>query len=378
MGASRAFYAGIAIDDWIIQAEAKADPNLKSFLGMSGPTDFGLFLVERSILEGYVAIEDAEKEFNENNLGIKSFIYMPVKMKAKVCGLLGLSQEDHKRKWSKEDIELLELVREQVSSVISQAQLINDLRTSNERLLELDKVKSQLMSTVSHELRTPMANILGFSELLLNRNVNPEISKQYLSEIFSASQKLSNLIQDFLDLSRIEATGKLPLGAFEELDIDWIAENAWNQLSNQNKNHKIQWIKPEKLPTAVGDSDSLTRVFTNLFSNALKYSEAGTTIVCRFEANQNDLFICVEDQGTGIPESMVASIFDRFFRVDNSDTRKIGGTGLGLAISKEIINSHHGQIWCESTVGVGSKFFFTLPIITEQREISSQAQIWLS
>ncbi len=385
MNCSRSFFAGIARESWIIQAEYTA-PGLKKVLGLTGPLDLGLDVIERSLSEGYIIINDIEKELKPKSeelyqvykkLDVKSFIYLPIKMKGKVCGMLGLSQKDYHRIWSKDDIKLLEIIRDQVSICISQAQLINDLKQSNEKLLELDRLKSQLMSTVSHELRTPMANILGFSELLLHRDYAKETSQTYIQEIHTASHRLSNLIQDFLDLSRIEATGKIPLGQFEEIEIDWIAENAWAQLGSQKQKHEIKWIKSKELPPSFADPEALNRVFSNLFSNAIKYSEEGTTIRCSIEANRNDIFICVADEGIGIPENMQNSIFDRFFRIDNSDTRSIGGTGLGLSICKEILNAHGGQIWCESEEGKGSKFFFTLPLNQGDRDLENSAQIWL-
>lgn len=386
MESSRCFFAGIAFDDWVIQAEHTA-PGIKKIVGLTGPVSYGMKLLEDSIEHGYIAVNDIAKDIKPkyqklfelyDELGVKSFLYLPIKMKGKVCGVLGLSQQDYSRSWSSEEIELLEIVRDQISVSITQAQLINDLKTSNERLLELDRLKSQLMSTVSHELRTPMANILGFSELLLHREFSPETNKQYITEIYSASQRLSNLIQDFLDLSRIEATGKMPIGPLEEIEIDWIAENAWNQVSSMNRATKIKWDKPDDLPPVNGDPEGINRVFSNLFSNAIKYSPAGSTITCTIDTRQSDISITVKDEGMGIAPDMVASIFDRFFRVDNSDTRRIGGTGLGLSICKEIVNAHGGQIWCESEEGKGSSFSFTLPINTNMQNNGEQAQIWLS
>lgn len=399
----RCFFAGVSFQEWLVQVEYLSNLNSKSILGNTGLFDANFPLVKQFIEESYLVINDLDnmlknlKDLNlpdssftqyiidfHKNLEIRSCVYMTVKINGHICGILGFHRQknsDRRRhKWTQEEIELLKIVSAQISKAISESQLINDLKQSNEKLLELDKLKSQIISTVSHELKTPMANILGFSELLLHRDLPQEILKQYLAEIHGSSIKLSNLITDFLDLSRIEAKGELLLNNFEETELDWLAEKAWQEVSNHKSEHQIIWQIDENLPYISVDQDALNRVFTNLFSNAIKYSDNKSTITCNIRNNLNDITVSISDQGMGIPDDKVDSIFDRFVRVDNSDTREVGGTGLGLWITKQIIQAHNGQIWCESKLGQGSKFSFVLPKNIEIGDGNAQtnnAQIWL-
>lgn len=400
-GSSRCFFAGINFHDWVIQAEYTNKKTRsfkdKPFLKIEG---FSLNspLGRKFLKNKFLKINDLEREkkslpkkLYENylKLNIRSFLYLPIKLKNKTCGVLGFHQVNEFKEWSDEELELLITTSKQISLTINNAQLISDLKVNNEKLLNLDKLKSQLMNTISHELRTPISNILGFSELLLNRDFPKNSLKEYVGEIYNSSQRLSRLVDNFLDLSRLEATGQLYLNAFEETEIDWLAEKAWNQLGGQNKDHKIEWIIGKKLPIIFVDSESIIRVFSNLFSNAIKYSpltnnltpeekELRAKISCSIQANKNEILVTVEDHGVGIPDNLAVSIFDRFTRVENSNTKDINGTGLGLWICKEIVQAHSGHIWYKSTYGKGTKFSFVLPLHKGTNKVETNVQIWLN
>ncbi len=245
-----------------------------------------------------------------------------------------------------------------------------------ERLTKLNETKTQILSAVSHELRTPMSVILGFSELLISNKYSAKQNKKYLEEIYSASKKLAALIDDFLDLSRLESDEDIFLSDFEAVEISKIAKKAWLETSSLYKNHSMEWIISEDIPLIICDSVALERVLHNLFTNACKYSPIEETkperkqITCQIqlltayseENHFDEIMVSISDNGIGIAKDQVESVFQRFMRVDNSDTRKIGGTGLGLWISKQIIEAHGGKIWCESDLAVGTTFKFILPI----------------
>ena len=263
----------------------------------------------------------------------------------------------------------LELFARMVSQIINFNQTIIDLKASNQMLLNQDRLKSQLISTISHELRTPMANIMGFSELLLTKDYEQNIRLEYTQEIYNASIRLSQLINNFLDLSRIENSGELMLNSFEEVEIDWLAERAWSHLGAINQKHQIRWHLANNLPEVFVDSEAITRVFTNLFANAIKYSPCSNNkkaepIDCfiGYKNNNNEILVSIKDGGIGITEEFLDSIFEKFYRIESQDTKHISGTGLGLWISKEILEAHGGRIWCESKPGEGSCFNFTLPL----------------
>lgn len=243
-------------------------------------------------------------------------------------------------------------------------QAIDELKLSNQQLLERDSIKSQLISTISHELRTPMANILGFSELLLHKEYDSKTQGQYLGEIHNSALRLSNLIHNFLDLSRLENCGQLQLHNIDQVEIDWLAERAWSNLGAINQQHNIHWDFANDLPEIVVDSEAITRVFINIFANAIKYSPKSSAISCTIEYNprNQEILVRVIDKGLGIAESDLNLVFEKFYRVENPEMRHISGTGLGLWICKEIIQAHGGRIWCESKLGEGSCFNFTLPV----------------
>ncbi len=288
---------------------------------------------------------------------------LALKLKDTTCAYISFIAA---RKWSKEDKNELELFMQLVSRRIDQLQLTMDLSATNERLLEQTRYMSQIFSTVSHELRTPLTNVIGFSELMLARELNPEINKQYLSEIARSARRLATLVSDFLDLSRVEASGEIRLDNPEPADIDWIAERAWKDLNAEvilnREPAQIEWQLAKNLPKVNVDTDAMIRVFINLFSNALKYG-SGSKIICQIAVTKDLVQVRVEDKGIGIPEEMLDSVFDRFVRVDNGVTRETGGTGLGLWICRQIVEAHGGKIWATSELNKGTSIHFNLPYI---------------
>ncbi len=224
---------------------------------------------------------------------------------------------------------------------------------------EIDRMKSEFVSTVSHELRTPLASVLGFAELLLHRELAPERQRKYIATIHQEATRLTTLINDFLDLQRMES-GKqgyeMKSMLLEELMQDVIGLQQVNA-----GNHTLTWSNHSPEVRIMADRSKLHQVFMNLISNAIKYSPNGglIAIACRLDGDR--LQISVTDSGLGIPEEAMPKLFDKFYRVDNTDRREIGGTGLGLAIVKEIIERHQGTITVSSRLGEGSCFIVTLP-----------------
>lgn len=229
------------------------------------------------------------------------------------------------------------------------------------RYKEIDLLKSELISTVSHELRTPMSSIMGFSELLLTRQLSPERSKQYIEIIHEQAERLTKLISDFLDIQRMESGRQ----AFDRQRLNFveIINQASELFSNAGEKYRIIFKSNPGDPIFIdGDHDKLLQVMSNLLSNAIKYSPQGGEITVKAFAQDGMLQASVSDHGLGIPEEARIKLFSKFFRVDNDDRREIGGTGLGLAICKEIVQAHKGKIWVESTYGEGSTFYFTVPL----------------
>ncbi|MGK5511280.1 ATP-binding protein [Brevibacillus formosus] len=225
---------------------------------------------------------------------------------------------------------------------------------------EIDQMKSEFVSTVSHELRTPLASVLGFAELLLKKELKPERQQRYLATIYQEATRLTALINDFLDLQRMES-GRQTY-ELENVAVDQVIQDIFGLYQVQSPLHRFELDLQTEQTVVYGDQAKLRQVFVNLISNAVKYSPHGghVRVSCRQDGNR--LLVEVQDEGLGIPSEAIPHLFTKFYRVDNSDRRAIGGTGLGLAIVREIVHMHHGEVAVTSESGKGSTFTVTLPL----------------
>lgn len=225
---------------------------------------------------------------------------------------------------------------------------------------DLERTKDELVSVVSHELRTPLASLVGFAELLLTRNYGEDERRRFLSVILQEGHRLTALINDFLDLQRMES-GRQRL-VLAPVSIRSLIERAVMG-AGEDPERPIVLAVPEHPPMVRADGDRVLQILANLLSNARKYSPGGGEVVISAEAKEMEVEISVTDHGLGMPPEALPRLFEKFYRIDNSDRREIKGTGLGLAICRQIVASHGGQIWAESEgLGRGSRFSFTLPL----------------
>jgi signal transduction histidine kinase/CheY-like chemotaxis protein/HAMP domain-containing protein len=229
---------------------------------------------------------------------------------------------------------------------------------------EVDQMKSEFVSTVSHELRTPLASILGFTELMLNRELKMERQQKYLNTIYNEAKRLTALINDFLDVQRMEAGKQTYEKKF--IHITPILEKVVENQQISTNQHKIQFVNDGLSDLVLGDRYKIEQVFTNLINNAIKYSPDGGDIEIRLYQKDMRILIDIKDQGLGIPEDSIHMIFSKFFRIDNSDRRRIGGTGLGLAIVQEIMKAHDSEVSVYSEYGRGSTFTCSFPLVPGQ------------
>ncbi|MDL4842899.1 ATP-binding protein [Aquibacillus rhizosphaerae] len=225
---------------------------------------------------------------------------------------------------------------------------------------EVDQMKSDLVSTVSHELRTPLASVLGYTELMINKELKPDRQERYLKTIHKEAQRLTNLINDFLDLQRMEA-GRQEY-KFEKVDMIEVASEVVESFQVNHTTHSIKLIDQSNISFVQADPQSLRQLFNNLIGNAIKFSPDGGDVVLSFNNSNENLFVHISDKGIGIPDYELKRLFTKFHRIDNSSQRKIGGTGLGLAICKEIVEAHGGKIAVRSELNKGSVFTITIPL----------------
>jgi len=249
-------------------------------------------------------------------------------------------------------------IRDPGSGPLGRGLLLRDI--THEK--ELDRLKSQLLSTVSHELRTPLASIKGFATTLLRRDVawDDSTRREFLAIIDQESDRLSELIGNLLDMARVEA-GTLRVEP-EPTSLRPIIEDVVRTFSVMTSQHQFQIEMPRRLPRIMADPGRVRQVLRNLLENAVKYSPAGGPIIVAVEVHPDAVQIGVTDRGIGIQPDHLDRIFDRFYQVDNASTRNVGGSGLGLSICKAIVEAQQGRIWVESQLGIGSSFYFTLPL----------------
>jgi signal transduction histidine kinase/ActR/RegA family two-component response regulator len=225
---------------------------------------------------------------------------------------------------------------------------------------DLVRTKDELVSVVSHELRTPLASVVGFAELLRTRELAEPQRQQFLTVIEEEGRRLTALINDFLDLQRMES-GRQQISP-RPAELAPLLERAV-AAAGADPLCPIRIEIENRLPAVRVDGDRLLQVMSNLLSNARKYSPGGGTVRVAARAADGQVTVSVQDEGLGVPPEAQAHLFQKFYRVDNSDRRQIKGTGLGLTISRKIVEAHGGRIWAESAgLGQGSRFSFTMPV----------------
>jgi signal transduction histidine kinase len=226
-------------------------------------------------------------------------------------------------------------------------------------LKQVDRVKSEFVHTVSHDLRSPLTSVLGYTELVGRVGPLTEQQNEFLRRIRSSVENITSLVDDLLDLNRIESGFDIRR---EIIHLDNILNFALDTLEGQLKVKEltVQLDLDEKLPEVRGNPVRLRQLMDNLLGNAAKYSPTGGTIDVSLHAEDNQVILRVADQGVGIPQSERERIFEKFYRASNVP-EEVEGTGLGLAIVKSIVDLHQGRIWVESTKGKGSTFFVVLP-----------------
>ncbi len=228
------------------------------------------------------------------------------------------------------------------------------------RQKQMERLKDEMISSVSHEMRTPLTAILGFIEFMLEQKLSPEKQRDYLQTVLRETLRLNELINNFLDLQRLQA--ELETYHMEPVQVEPLLQRTAHSFAGASAKHTFLVACPAHLPPALGDSRRLEQVLRNLATNAIRFSPKGGKITLGATAGEGDVTIWVQDEGIGIPFEDLERIFAPFYRVDDSDRRIPGGIGLGLALVREMIKAHGGRVWAESTLGRGSTFYFTLPV----------------
>jgi len=225
----------------------------------------------------------------------------------------------------------------------------------------LEAVRRDFVANVSHELKTPLTSISGYAETLLAEHPDEETTRRFLATILSNARRMQRLVDDLLDLSRIEAGRWQPSRTL--VDVAGVAGESWNALAGHGGAQQIRFELEidEEAGTVCVDLDALRQIFTNLFDNSLRYTAAGGRILCSARRQGEGTAISVRDTGVGISREHLPRIFERFWRADTSRSREEGGTGLGLSIVKHLVEAHGGRVWAQSDLGRGTTVAFWIP-----------------
>jgi PAS domain S-box-containing protein len=299
----------------------------------------------------------------------RSEVAVPLIVGDRVLGVFDV-QDDKPQRFTPSELDVLRTLAGQVATAIQNARLFEQVQQSldetqrtAERLRELDRLKSEFLASMSHELRTPLNSIIGYSEIILmglNGPLNEEMTED-IEAIRNSGQHLLHLINDILDLAKIEA-GRMTLG-YEDVEISGVLDQV--RVSHlallHDKPVELLIEMGQNVPPIEADRLRLNQILTNLVTNAIKFTEKG---IVRLHTTYDDgwVQIAVQDEGIGMKESDLGTIFEQFRQVDGSNTRRAGGTGLGLAITNHLIQLHGGTISVESELDKGSTFFIRLPV----------------
>ncbi|OEU74934.1 MAG: hypothetical protein BA864_01790, partial [Desulfuromonadales bacterium C00003093] len=225
---------------------------------------------------------------------------------------------------------------------------------------KMERLKDELLSSVSHEMRTPLTAMMGFVEFLIENEVDRDQQLDCLKTVQQETEKLNELISNFLDLRRMQAA--METYDFKAVDVPALLEESRHLFEKASKKHQTTIDCPSGLSPVRGDVKRLRQVFKNLISNAIKYSPEGGGIILGARQEEDSVVLWVSDKGLGIPQEALDKVFGRFYRINSGAHRTPGGVGIGLALVREIVKVHGGSIWAESVMGKGSTFYLRLPI----------------
>jgi signal transduction histidine kinase len=331
-------------------------------------------VVGRALLEGRTVqvpdvLDDPEYTYVDpaKKAGYRTFLAAPMMREGQPTGVLVLARR-HVEPFTGRQTELISTFADQAAIAIENVRLFDEIQDKSRQLAEASQHKSQFLANMSHELRTPLNAILGYTELIQDGIYGepPAKMRDVLNRIEANGRHLLGLINDVLDLSKIEA-GQLVL-SLDNYSLKDVVNTVYSAVEPLAAEKKLAFKVdvPPNLPAGRADERRLTQVLLNLVGNAIKFTDRGEVLI-RASSDNGAFELSVRDTGPGISKADQAKLFQEFQQADNSTTKAKGGTGLGLAISRRIIEMHGGRIWVESEPGQGATFSLTLPIRVEQQ-----------
>jgi PAS domain S-box-containing protein len=321
--------------------------------------------------------KDAHKELIKNKkvelIGghAKIWVGVPLLIQEKCIGAIVVQSYEDENAYNENDLHLLEFVADQISTTIQRKKVENELNNAMLKAQESDRLKSAFLANMSHEIRTPMNGIIGFSELCLDPNITKEKQKEFANIVIKSSKRLLSIVNDILDISKIEA-GAVTLN-LESVNLNKLFEELNTFFKPKSQENKLLLICEKGLEnyksSVETDKTKLNQVLTNLLSNAFKFTDEGS-VTFGYQLIENNLQFYVKDTGIGVEEDLQNKIFDRFSQGNLNLSKQLKGTGLGLAITKKIVELFNGEIWLNSS-GNGTTIYFTIPYIKSKIPVIS-------
>lgn len=338
---------------------------LRALIGYKNLFDGQELPFELSInnIKAQVNAKSEDKEFDLEIL-VWDRLFSPINTSDQFFGTVEIIREDN---FTGEDSTCFQTVVKQVSLPLESALFYEELRKTNIKLEKLERLKSEFISIVSHELRTPITSIKSSLDMMITGRMGPITDAQdnFLNLAKRNVDRLSGIINDLLDLSKIEA-GKMEY-RFKSCNllepVKFVLSSFEHLAHKKNINIKLETTKDEYKIN--GDSGRIEQVVSNLVSNAIKFTPENGEIMVKVEERDGLIWVSITDTGIGIKEEDMPKVFDKFQQIENSLDRKVGGTGLGLPIAKQLVEAHGGEIWFESEFQRGSTFIFTIPVLKE-------------
>jgi PAS domain S-box-containing protein len=334
------------------------------------PLVVGEGLIGQVVASGYPSLTTNVRAISDMNspgtyhpspVKLASLLILPLRTRREVIGALVIAANDPDRAMTDEKLPLAELLTERASLAIENARLYTEQVEARHKLEDLSRLKDEFLSIASHELRTPVTSIKGYTQLskMLIKEGDLTTSEEYLDIALDQIDRMSRLILELLDVSRIE-TGRLEIRREPIVWAHFVRDIVHHHHTSVS-DRRFHLSVPEDNKIVIGDRDRLEQVLGNLLENAVKYSPDGSDVTVTVDEKGDSFVTAVCDRGIGIPADELAQVFERFHRGRHVSSTNYGGLGLGLYITKQIIERHGGSIWVDSKEGQGTTFYFSLP-----------------
>ncbi len=323
------------------------------------------------VINDYQAENPIIKGTPHGHVQLEKFLTIPVSIDNEIVAVCGVANKA--TDYDSSDIRQLTLLMDSVWKISERMALIKELTSAKEKAEESDRLKSSFLANMSHEIRTPMNGILGFTELLLEPDLSSEEKEQYINIVNQSGQRMLNTVNDIIEISKIEA-GIVTVD-LKEVDVQARLDELIRFFNPEVTKKGLTITLKNQLPktdTVIStDINKLDSILTNLIKNAIKFTGSGE-IQLGWRQKAHFIEFHIKDTGIGIPKHRQEAIFNRFIQADLANSRVFEGSGLGLAIAKAHVEILGGKIWLESEEGLGSIFYFTLPLKGASPESKAQ------